>query len=253
MRKIIFLTMVFTFLATPAMADYNAGWVDITRVSGYYTGGGGEFTLYNTSLSSDAYSPKTKSISGGETSFQTFCVEMDEHVLPPYSLEVWVSTTGTDGNPGSKAVLGGRNTDFGDDLGAQTAYLYDRFARGVLSDYAYTGAGRSASAGQLQAAIWYLEEETGVPSSGSQADKWVQEAVTASSVNFGSYIADTSDSLHNVWGNTIGDVRVLNMVTYSVATPRQDQLYLVPAPAAVLLGMLGLSVAGIKLRKHAYS
>jgi hypothetical protein len=32
---------------------------------------------------------------------------------------------------------------------------------------------------------------------------------------------------------------------------KQDQLYILPIPASVILGLIGLSIVGIKLRKYA--
>jgi len=237
MKKTIFLTTICVFLITPAMADINVGYVDVARVNGYYAGTGGEFTLYNNlNLDTAWYAPETKSIYGEEYSFQTFCVETDEHVLPPDSVEAWISTSGP---TGSQAVLGGANTDSFDPLSYETAYLYTQFATGKLSGYHYaltgvdpdSGLTRAQSAAALQNVIWYLEGEGSLAA--GQAEIWYEEAVDAG------------------WTN-IGDVRVLNMFTYnSPATPRQDMLYLIPIPSAVLLGILGLGAGGLKLRKFA--
>ena len=172
-------------------------------------------------------------------SFQTFCVERTEYVASP--MDIVVSTTFIDestvlgAGDGSHAIWGSKT--YGDNLDDRTAYLYTQFATGTLTGYDYTLAGRSTSAGDLQNAIWWIEGEGGA-NNGFVA------------------LADTAVAFGGEWyGKGIGDVRILN--TWAPGRigewdyKKQDQLYLVPVPAAVLLGMLGLSVAGIKLRKFA--
>lgn len=232
----IVICLLCLFAAAPAMADLYVGSADLTRVNGYYSGRGGEFTLYNTSLSTLGYSSDTKNVYGGEYSFQTFCVETDEYVLPPYEVEAWVSTSGP---TGSQARLGGYNTNSGDPLDPRTAYLYTKFATGTLAGYDYDGSGRSSSADDLQKAIWFIEGEL-----------WGVENDFVDLAND----AITGGGSTDEWiGVGIGNVRVLNMYAWNSLTstwdPKQDMLYLVPVPGAVMLGVLGLGVAGWKLRR----
>lgn len=234
--------------AAPAMADYDAGVSVVDRVSGYFTGGGGEFTIstaspllgtgeYIDGLTSNIYINSGTPAGSMTTSFQSFCVETDEHVSPP-SHVIDQTIVNTSGPTGSQAVLGGPGGGgVADPLDYQTAYLYTQFAHGVLSSYDYlsTGVGRDVSAGYLQKAIWFIEQEVGGDNTG-QSGIWIAEAAAAG------------------WTD-IGLVRVLNLGdmdwTSGQMENAQDMLYLVPVPAAVLLGILGLSVAGIKLRKFA--
>jgi len=248
-RAIVSIVIALALSASPALADYLVGSADITRATGYYSGSGGEFTLYNINLTTAGYDATTKNIAGGPQSFQTFCVETDEYVMPPLHLEeVYVNTSGSSG---SEAQLGGIDTDVGDPLDYKTAYLYTRFATGQLTGYAYSGSvgglTRSQTAAALQRVIWSIEGEGGgdfttnpsnirTPLNAAQqalATSWVTEATNAA------------------W-NSIHSVRVLNL--YSVSSPavaRQDMLYLVPVPGAFLLGFLGLGYAGMRLRKVA--
>ena len=53
-----------------------------------------------------------------------------------------------------------------DPLSVGTAYLYSQLARGELTPYEYNNATgrRKADAGELQAALWWLEDEIGTDS-----------------------------------------------------------------------------------------
>jgi hypothetical protein len=254
-RLKLFVSLLCLFVAIPAFADpthgdgYYGGKYDYSGT--YASGVGGEFTLTPDPLSSfildtSGYHTWTKGI-GGSGSFQTFCIETDEYIRN--DSDIWVSEAFKGGSkPGSHAWDGGVQTG-GDDLNTQTAYLYTQFAKGVLSSYRYnSGASlRKTDAGQLQNAIWFLEGEKGL-TAGSQAEIWVQEAVTASATQFGLYLPNSNDPLYGSWSG-IGNVRVLQL--YKDTQYGQDQLYLTPVPGAVLLGLLGLTAAGIKLRKYA--
>ena len=256
--KSLFAVVFCLLITIPSMADlcqdqghgdgYDGGYANYSRLSGYYYGDGGEFTLYGDglNLSNAAYNSnedmQTSGLGGHSESFQTFCLEIDEYAG---SANIWVSTEFKNGDPGSHAFKGGRNTNSGDNLSSKTAYLYYNFAIGTLSNYDYDGSGRSASAGSLQKAIWYIEEELDNWNSlDSQAKAWVIEARNA---------IDTG-----AWTG-LGDVRVLQMYNYNQTRCecnidyRQDFLYVesVPVPAAALLGVFGMAIAGIKLRKFA--
>jgi len=248
MRKLIFITIVCAFVAAPAMADFYGGRVYYNRIGGYYSGSGGEFTLSTDGgpgllLNLSAYKEGVTSyVSGSTASFQTFCVEGTEYIASP--MDIMVSTTfvnelsGGVAGPGSHAILGSK--PFGDNLDPRTAYLYTEFATGTLDGYAY-GAGRSISADALQKAIWYIEGESGGVNNSFAA--LALDAVT---------LGGTTDEWVSMG---IGDVRILNTwVPGHIGESGyklQDQLYLVPVPAAVLLGVLGLGVVGWKLRKFA--
>lgn len=229
MKKPILMFAAMVLLAAPALADYSGGQVYWDRLSGYYAGNGGEFTIRSDGppgllLSNSAYDAEARGKGGYAESFQTFCVERGEYVAKP--MQITVSTTfidesdGSVTGDGSHAVKGGLS--YGDNLNPETAYLYTKFATGTLTGYNY-GAGRSASAGALQAAIWYFEGEGSNP--GNSFVTLANAAVAS-----------------GAWSG-IGDVRVLNMYTLSGGLA-QDQLYLVPAPAGVLLGVIGLALVG---------
>lgn len=268
MRRVVLITVMcaFAFVATPVLADFYAGTANLNQTGtvdsvNYSSGNGGEFTISNSSLSISAYVPGvTSGITGNPNSFQTFCVEMTEYTASTVDIMVsdtWVGTKpqwdpSVPHSPASHAIKGSESV--GDDLNPQTAYLYTLFAMQSLTGYDY-GTGRSASAGNLQMAIWYIEGEW-TSSLTPQASAWVQQAVDATGLDIGTSFLD--QTIGDTWGQTIGNVRILNtwkpghINNFDEAYyRRQDQLYLTPIPASLILGLLGLGVVGLKLRKYA--
>jgi len=239
----IVVCLLCLFVAAPALADpsaatngggYDGGTVSYTTSPYGGLNGGGEFTVGGSgfTLPVDQYDPRTHNQTGdgvSTPSIQTFCTEMDEYIVN--SMNIWVSTEFVGGAAGSHAYGGGKNTNTGDDLNPLTAWLYEQFATAQLTNYEFdntTGQRKNDAAG-LQWAIWYIEEELNNLSYG-KAQTYYNMALAAAPTG-------------------IGNVRILQ--AYYGDEYRQDQLYYVPVPGAVLLGMLGLSVAGIKLRKFA--
>lgn len=196
--------------------------VHLTRVTGYYSGSGGEFKLYP--------NPELQAITIETDPYSSFCLEKSEHVNIGYAYDVVVATEALlgGGNSGPKGPTGG------DALDPMTAYLYTQFRAGTLDGYDYDPAGgRAASAGALQDVIWYIEDEAG--KAWSDGDLSLQD-------KFYTAAKDAS------WTD-IGNVRVLNLYAPGHVGEanyyKQDQLTMVvPAPGAALLGSLGLGLAG---------
>jgi hypothetical protein len=249
--RILVSLALLAVIASQSKADitgYSGGTAQETRISGYYSGSGGEFTIYdslntNLLLSNSAYSSLTSNFSGYSGSFQTFCMETDEYASDP--MQIFVSTSNVGGSAGSHAFGGGSNTDLGDNLNSKTAWLYTQFATGELDGYAYSGTvnglTRSQTAASLQWLIWTIEDE-----SGSTVDGLSLNSNQLALIDNWDDLYDNSD-----WTG-IGNVRVLQNTTLDGGAA-QDFLYLnpVPVPGAFLLGMLGLMFAGKKLRKYA--
>ena len=156
--------------------------------------------------------------------FQTFCLEVSEHVSAYGTYNAVLNNA---------AVLGGGGAVNGaDPISIGTAYLYSEFAKGTLKDYVFTGteAAREASAALLQNAIWYLEGEGGA---NNAYVAWATSQVTGGNPfvnNNGTY-----------------NVAVLNLTASDGL--HQDVLVATPIPAALwLLGSGLLGLVGLRRR-----
>jgi hypothetical protein len=150
--------------------------------------------------------------------FQTFCVETAEHFYPGSTYNVTISY---DVKSNGGQFPGGEPITLG------TAWLYSQFAAGILSGYDYTyGSGRTATAGELQQAIWYLQGETGLVG-GADGTAFYDDALSA----LGGTINNAANGAYgvvalNLWNpNQDG----------SNGGPAQDQLMVVPNPDAVVV------------------
>lgn len=164
-----------------------------------------------------------------EAVFDTFCLEAEEYFTAGGVYNAQINTAAITGGPGGTP----------DPLDPRTAFLYYTYRTNpaalnanVSGGASFTGTQtqRRAATKQLQKAIWFLEQESGGSNNGLVA-------------------------LANASGWTdIGRVRVLNLFTLKsngTWNHHQDQLILipVPAPAAALLGVMGLGLAGWMKRR----
>lgn len=192
----------------------------------YQAGQGGEFTLQTdmTWLLS-YYSNDTKNQGGTSNSFQSFCVEYNEHIYTNTTYNVAMS---------QKSL----NTNHSLTMGA--AYLYHQFQSGTLVNYAYNGTTgqRKASALQLQNAIWYYMGET------------ANSAYSATEAAYYKNIVDTALGAATALTASNGayGVAVLNVWKLD-GSAAQDMLVCVPEPLSLLLLGGGLiSIAGLRRR-----
>jgi hypothetical protein len=197
------------------------------NTSSYSYGNGGEFQAYNIvglTLASEA-----AAISPGTA--QVFCVEYNEEFSP--GNRYWVQL-----DDGAKfdGVPNGFNA-----LTPQAAYLFHRFWTGDLANdahpYNYTlGSARIASAGDLQLALWHLQNEANIPAMTAGAQAWFDEA--------------NSVVAAHQWSG-IGNVRVLHLWTDATdqdfAHRAQDQLVEIPTPPAPSAPLPSTPLAGLVL------
>jgi len=200
--------------------------------------GGGEWGINSISSTSGFAPPSAASgVTYSGNTFQTFCLERNE-TLSPGTYNWTLSSAAHNGGVGGAT----NNTD---PICAATAYLYGLFYSGQLTNfggfsYNYNfGSNRTASAGELQDALWLLEDElTSSQINHSTAGwAWAQAALSA--------VGSSTD---------IGNVRVLTL-TDSTGN-HQDVLVMVPLPSAALLGfglMSAVGVVGILRRRKSHS
>jgi len=193
----------------------------------YRVGVGGEFNWIPNGGNPDnlgaGYSASALLGSG----FESFCIQYGEHISFGGTYEYAIGT----------AAKGPTGTD---EVSVGTAWLYSQFATGTLAGYNYTpGAGRAASAGDLQNAIWYLEGE--ISSIGSNA------FITAATTHFGGLANAEQDALgsYGVYALNLGPVGTKSDWC------NQDQLIYCPvSEGGVTLAMLGFGLLGLALAKR---
>ncbi len=164
--------------------------------------------------------------SGG--GFQTFCLEENESFTPGKSYFTAINTGAVGGgvNLGHPGITPGF-----DPLSQGTSWLYSQFAKGTLAGYNYTyGAGRIATAKELQQTIWWLEDESSVA-----------PANVFTTAVYAQFLDPKKDAVAGEFG-----VWALNL-TLRDGTRRQDvPVYLTPDGGFTLV-FLGFGLGGLSL------
>jgi hypothetical protein len=227
MKKLLLIVGLAGVLAVPSLFAS----MDVTLyqdTAKYSYGNGGEFRAVgdaglNAVVSFGSYSTATSgTLASGQQYFQTFCTEELEYFSPgsPYIVS----------SIGNNALYNGSGGPSGVPITMGVAYLYSQFAAGTLGSYNYAyGAGRVASAGNLQQAIWYLLGEYGDGAQLTGAALADLNAVTGT----GKLFTSSTD-----WYTAANGAFGVKDMVVSYAGYAQDQLVIVPEPTTVLAGAL---------------
>ena len=193
----------------------NSGLDSIIDWGAYSTTAGTKGTV-TTANSGGSWGYGSGLAQSGALFFQTFCTELNEEYTP--------GGTYTISTVGNNALYNNSPTQTPVPITLGVAYLYSQFAAGKLAGYDYTyGSGRSATAGDLQSAIWILLSET----SGTLAT-WVSNDLTS---GLGS---NTS-----VWTQNANGAYGVEDMTLDNPGQAQDQLIMaVPEAPTVIAGAL---------------
>jgi hypothetical protein len=183
--------------------------------STYQNGNGGEFNL----------------VTSGLGSFPTFCLETGEFIgQPPSGPYTYTINTGAvAGGPGAYATDPHTGLPM-DNVSIGTAWLFSQFSAGTLTldtgSGSYFDANRLANAGELQQAIWFLEDEVE-----GQNNVYVALAEIALGSNLAGIQVDSNGAY---------DVVALNLFAPD-GSLAQDQLAVVPEPTTTGCFLLGLA------------
>lgn len=219
MKKLAVI-LALTLLVSPALAGMDAQVGDIVKVpNGGYDLGllGGPITLKNQTAGN---------------SFLTFCVEIGELIYVP-NRDYAVSG------------IGDTTVQTGLTMSERTAWLYTEYRMGSLSGYAATDAKNDA----LQYAIWRSMGYTNADLT-NKYDTAAVNAANSLAESLGWWDDDSADPFKVAGWSGFGNVRVANLTRVSNGEDGQDQLIMVPAPAAVVLGMLGVSAVALVRRRQ---
>ena len=194
MKKFCLAIGLAGVLAAPTLQAAMSG--QITLSTGPNSVGGGEFVA--TGL-------------GGLSSlgtFSSFCLEHNEYFNPGGTYNATVNDRTISGGVATSGAPGS------DPLSMGTAWLYSNFRAGTLAGY---NSGLTATAGQLQNAIWWLEGEI---TTSQAANPFILQIPN----NLGWRDYNSAVDANGAWG-----VVALNL-TYPNGGRAQDQLALVPTP-----------------------
>jgi hypothetical protein len=241
MTRVVFLAAFCAFLASPAMADLMLVETDISP--------GLTFDITSSGYNGQGDVGVCQLLIAGSGSLGL------DGAVDSFCIDLW------DGSPDTAAEYLPKPLDEAPDPGAAISGMGVAKARRLaelLNAHWNSDLDTDIEGAALQIAVWEIvDEDLVAPASynvtsgtfsvtqalygedpSDQARTWANDwlqALSADGVDFGNYLALSNHE-------TEADDEPLGMY--------QDYVVRVPVPAALLLGMLGLSVAGVRLRKY---
>lgn len=228
MKRLTFILVLCLFVTAPVLADLFGGgtfyWGDVkldgvAQVKlgwGVATNAAFGVTLVTRQLPGSIYASASPA---NTVLFRTFCVENNIYFTPGTTYWASIDPVAYSGNVGPA----------GDPISNVTEYIYDRYltAHPVPTDV--------ATLTSIRDAIWWAEGEGGskneIYDNALDAVKAMGDADHTYALNLWTIAWDSGDS------------------RFEAIDVQTQLITMVPIPAAVLLGMLGLGAAGLKLRK----
>ena len=244
MRRVVFIVFLCACAAGGVLADpypvvqlmevsVDPGMTMRIDSSGY--DGGAWVGVYNLNVKSPGYGPIVGDVPG-------FCIDIWDYSPGSYQ-DYYVKPLNEAPDP-SAGPMGE----------ARAQYL------AALLDARWSNSLTDLEAAALQAAVWEIVDEGNV-SAGVGSDpvpaNWNVRNITVDGKSPGNFYVgdDAVADLANSWLATLTAASsytgYLALSSSVDCTHYQDYVVRVPVPAAVLLGMIGLAVAGVRLRKYA--
>jgi len=237
MRRTILVSLLCVFMAGPAFADFQVWHTDVDP--------GLSMTIDSSGYDGTVLAGVNRLMIDGSTSLDGTGVEA-------FCIDVWDTIPAQGDNAMYNAVPLNQAPDPGAAPVGGMGLTKARHVAQLLDQWwgaAVVASSADVQAAALQLAVWEAVDELATNTydvtTGQFSATGNSEAISMANQMLGLIdLDDTTVALDRYLALT-------NDTTSGIVGTYQDFVVKVPAPAALVLGLLGMSVAGLKLRKHA--